>query len=389
LTSLRVGQIIETLDMGGAENLAVRLANRLASEGHDSHLIILTKPGPLSPRIDPAVDVHYLGFVRVSLRNPIAYAVSIRQGYQRLSRVIGDSGLQVVQTHLPGSNFLGLLLELRNVCPVLATIHNNEEFRYGEISNSGLLLARKFAYSQLLKQGHGIVAVSDDVRSSFIRQLDCDAKWAPKISVVTNAVPLPEPLGPDEKERLRNFFKIPAGVPFILAAGRLSEQKNFKDLISAAGIMREAGVDFQLVIGGEGELSSVLEQQIQSLELTKNVQLPGMVEHLNQVMQAADLFVMSSLWEGLPLVLLEAMASGLPTVAFRIPGIDEVITDRVDGLKVPVGDAGKLAEGLMELVTDHNKRRQMGVAAADTIGRQYNFTTMIDQLVELYHRALV
>jgi glycosyltransferase involved in cell wall biosynthesis len=388
LKSLRVGQIIETLDMGGAENLAVRLANELAAEGHDSSLIILTKPGPLSERIDPAVHVHYLDFVRASVRNPIAFALSIRHGRQQLARVINENKIEVVQTHLPGSNFLGLLLELGGICPVLATIHNNEEFRYGETDNAILIRARKFAYSQLLSRGHGIVAVSEDVRTSFMKQLNCGEELSGRISVVTNAVPLPDTLGSDEKARLRDSLDVRAGVPFILAAGRLSEQKNFRDLISAAGELRDAGVEFQLIIGGEGELRPHLEKQVQTLGLTGQVQLPGMLGNLNQVMQAADIFVMSSLWEGLPLVLLEAMAAGLPSVAFKIPGIDEVIENRVEGLKVSVGNTGELATALKELLTDENSRLSMGAAASETIRRQYNFKMMIEQLAGLYADAL-
>ncbi len=388
MTSLRVGQIIETLEMGGAENLVVRLANHLAVDGHDSNLIILSKPGPLSERINPAVDVHYLDFARASIRNPVAFAVSLRRGHKKLARVIGEKGIQVVQTHLPGANFLGLSLELSGVCPVLATIHNNEEFRYGDTDLALLVRARKFAYSQLLKRGHGIIAVSDAVRTSFIRQLNCGPKLADGISVVTNAVPLPEPLTQEEKERLRHSLDVPPGVPFILAAGRLSEQKNFQDLISSADMVRQKGVNFHLIIGGEGELRFQLQQQIQDLGLTEQVKLPGMLGNLNQVMQAADLFVMSSLWEGLPLVLLEAMAAGLPTVAFKIPGIDEVIENRVEGLKIPVGDVEKLAGGLVELATSENCRLRMGAAAAETIRRRFHFKTMIDQLVDLYSGAI-
>lgn len=388
MTSLRVGQIIESLNMGGAENLAVRLANQLVLDGHESSLIILTEKGPLSERIDPAVNVHYLGFKRASIRNPFAFAVSIRHGYQALSRVIRENNIQVVQTHLPGSNFLGLLLELGNVCPVLATIHNNEEFRYGETDSEMLVRARKFAYSQLLKRGHGIVAVSDDVKTSLVRQLGCGSNLADRISVVTNAVPLPEPLGSSKKKELRSSLGIKDGIPFILAAGRLSPQKNFKDLVLAAGRMQSAGIDYHLIIGGEGELRPDLEKQIQDSGLTEQVKLPGMLGNLNQVMQVADIFVMSSLWEGLPLVLLEAMAAGLPTVAFSIPGIEEVINERVEGLKVPAGDSKKLAAGLIEMVTDQESRLQMGAAAADKIRRQYNFKTMVDQLLNLYRNAV-
>jgi len=389
LTPLCIGQLIESLSMGGAENLAVRMANQLAEEGHNSHLIILTEEGALSERVAPGVSVHYLGFRRASVKNPYAFGSSIKTGFSLLREVVEKQNIQVVQSHLPGSNFMGLLLELRNVCPVLATIHNNEEFRYGDDDNPFLVFARKFAYSLLLRKGHGIVAVSDDVRASLIKQLRCGPELASRVSVVTNAVPLPAELSLEEKKQVRHLLGISEGIPFILAAGRLSEQKNFSDLVEASSLIKEKGIEFQLVIGGEGDLRSELEQQITDLDLSDRIQLPGVLSNLNQVMQVADVFVMSSLWEGLPLVLLEAMAAGLPTVAFGIPGIDEVVADKVHGLKVPTGDTHQLAAALADVISDDSRRLEMGTAARDLIQTQYNFQTLIHQLVDLYRVALV
>ncbi len=388
MAALRVGQIIETMNMGGAENLAVQQANYLVAEGHDSHLIVLTGPGPLSGRISPRVKVHYLAFERKSVSNPIGFLTSVLNGHRSLARAIRESGIQVVQSHLPGSNFLALTLELRKVCPVLATIHNNEEFRYGDVDSRFRVWARKFAYKQLLLRGHGIIAVSEDVKGSFARQLNCTVAQAERISVVTNAVPFPEPLDEVSGSEVRARFGISTGEPFLLAAGRLSEQKNFRDLVAAAAILRDAGAEFRLVIGGEGALRPELEQQVGALQLEDRVDLPGNIQDLGRVMQAADIFVMSSLWEGLPLVLLEAMAAGRPIVAYGIQGIDEVITEGQEGRKPTVGDPQALADALQELLADAQKRQAMGETAHKTVARRYSFATLIEQLVKLYRRAL-
>jgi len=157
--------------MGGAENLAVRIANALAAEGHQSHLIVVTEPDILSERIHPDVHVHYLEFWRSPIRNPFAFLASILRGLRLLKSVIENEKIQVVQTHLPGANFWGLLLELNKVLPVLATIHNNQEFRYGDRDNQLLAFFRKTAYKQILNRCHGTVAVSEKVRNSLILEL--------------------------------------------------------------------------------------------------------------------------------------------------------------------------------------------------------------------------
>ena len=227
---LRVAQIIESMAVGGAEHLAVKTANHLAAAGHDSHLIVTRGPDVLSARIQPNVKVHYLHYERSSVRNPLAFGVSLRKGVKLIARVVRDEKISVVQTHLPGSNFFGLLLAWKKTCGVLATIHNNQEFHYGDTDNPVLARLRKKAYRKILDSCQGMVAVSEEVRTSLIRELGAGPEAAARISVVTNAVEIPEPLDPSRREALREEMGAGPGQALILAAGRFCEQKNFRDL---------------------------------------------------------------------------------------------------------------------------------------------------------------
>ncbi len=193
-----IAQLIDTMAMGGAENLAVRIANALAAKGHHSHLIVVTEPGILSERLHSDVHVHYLQFWRASLRNPISFLISLFRGLRLLTSVIQNEGIQVVQTHLPNSNFWGLLLAINNVCPVFATIHNNQEFRYGSKENSLFAFFRKRAYKLILAKCRGVIAVSARVKNSLIKDLGVGRKAANRIFVVTNGVDIPQPLSPVE-----------------------------------------------------------------------------------------------------------------------------------------------------------------------------------------------
>jgi len=168
---LKVAQLIETMAMGGAEHLAVRIANHLADHGHDSHLIVLGTPGVLSAKIQPGVHVHYLHFQRASITNPIRFALSLRRGLGLIRKVVEEGRISVVQTHLPGANFFGLLLAWRRTTAVLATIHNNQEFSYGELDNPILYRLRKWAYKKILLKTQGVVAVSDEVKDSLVAEL--------------------------------------------------------------------------------------------------------------------------------------------------------------------------------------------------------------------------
>jgi glycosyltransferase involved in cell wall biosynthesis len=105
---------------------------------------------------------------------------------------------------------------------------------------------------------------------------------------------------------------------------------------------------------------------------------------LPEVLQAADLFVLSSLWEGLPLVLLEAMAAGTAVVGSRIPGIEEVVADGVAGLLTTPGDAEELARALGAALTDDRRRAGMGEAARTLVRERYDLETVLERLAALY-----
>lgn len=384
---LRVAQIIESMAVGGAEHLAVKTANHLAAAGHDSHLIILRGPDVLSAKIQPDVKVHYLHYERSSIKNPLAFGVSLRKGVKLIAKVVRDENISVVQTHLPGSNFFGLLLAWKKACGVLATIHNNQEFHYGDTDNPVRVRLRKKAYRKILESCQGVVAVSEEVRTSLIRELGTGPEAAARITVVTNAVVIPEPLDPSRRTALRNELGAGPGQTLVLSAGRFCEQKNFSDLVAAAAKLKKGGTPFRLVVAGDGEQREELTAQVRELGLKDEVFLPGNLTNLDQLMQAADIFVMSSLWEGLPLVLLEAMAAGLPVVAYGIAGVGEVVADGVTGLTVAVGEPGALAGGLEKLAGDDDLRRRMGAAGEDLIRAEYSFDHFVEKLSELYRRA--
>ena len=384
---LRVAQLIESLAVGGAEHLAVKTANYLATAGHESHLIVTRGPDVLSAKVHPQVKVHYLHFERASIRNPWAFGSSLRKGLQLITAVISNEKIPVVQTHLPGSNFFGLLLAWKKKCAVLATIHNNQEFHYGDTDNQILFRMRKMAYGKILDTCQGVVAVSEEVRTSLIRDLGAGPVAAEKISVVTNAVEIPSPLDAVRRDAIRDDLGVGPGQTLILAAGRFCEQKNFGDLVAAAVRLKESGCLFRLVIAGDGEQRAGLADQVRKLSMENEIVLPGNLSNLDQVMQGSDIFVMSSLWEGLPLVLLEAMAAGLPVVAYGIPGIEEVVADGTTGLTVPVGEPGALADGLKRLVGDDTLRRGLGAAGETRIRTHFGFAEYVEKLNGLYRQA--
>lgn len=172
------------------------------------------------------------------------------------------------------------------------------------------------------------------------------------------------------------------------AVGRLSEEKGFTHLILAADRLLTEGLDLHLVIVGEGDQLPELQQLIDSLGRGERIHLLGYRAELLDLYQAMDVFVLSSDREGLPNVLLEAMAVATPVVATRIAGVPRLIQHEENGLLVEPGNVAELSTALGRLLGDAALRRRLGTAGRRTIETRYSFATRMDHLRQHYDQLL-
>jgi glycosyltransferase involved in cell wall biosynthesis len=173
-----------------------------------------------------------------------------------------------------------------------------------------------------------------------------------------------------------------------LAAGRLAPQKDFDNLLAAAALLARDGRLGQLRIAGRGPLEQSLAQRITELRIADRVALLGLREDLPAVMAAADGFVLSSAYEGLPNVVMEALASGLPVVGTRVGGTAELVQEQVSGFLVPPRDAAALAAAMDRLArTPEDVRRQMGAAGRVHVAAHYSVGHARDSWLALIDRC--
>jgi len=169
--ALGVVDLVERLTVGGAETLAVRLANARAATGKPTGLYTLQPGGGLAGRIAPAVEVRSLDLARGSVRRPWSFLAGAVGGRRALTRRLAAGGVSVLQTHLPEANFWGLMLTWRRPCSVVATVHSNDEFHYGDDDSAARRNLRRRAYRLVIVRCEAVVAVSDRMRDSLIREL--------------------------------------------------------------------------------------------------------------------------------------------------------------------------------------------------------------------------
>ena len=182
-------------------------------------------------------------------------------------------------------------------------------------------------------------------------------------------------------------FWLPKGVPVLVNVGALVPHKGQSFLVDAMARVRQRVPDARLVIFGEGELRASLEQQIRARGLAKHVILAGFREDVLSLTKSADVFVMSSVTEGLGSTVLDAMAMGLAVVGTRAGGIPEAVTHGVTGTLVPAGHADALAEAIVALLVDAAARTRMGEAGRSRVRAEFGVDRLVEGTLAAYQRV--
>jgi glycosyltransferase involved in cell wall biosynthesis len=187
---------------------------------------------------------------------------------------------------------------------------------------------------------------------------------------------------------LHQTFWFPKGAPVLVNVGALVPHKGQKFLIDAMARVRRQVPDAQLVIFGEGDLEQALSRQIHELGLDKHVVLAGFRDDVLALTRSADLFVMSSVTEGLGSTVLDAMALGLPVVGTRAGGIPEAVADGVTGRLVPPGRADALADAIVQVLGDPAARQRMGAAGRVRVEAEFGLDRLVTGTLAAYRDVL-
>jgi glycosyltransferase involved in cell wall biosynthesis len=189
-----------------------------------------------------------------------------------------------------------------------------------------------------------------------------------------------------DRSTVRRALGLPGGDLLITMIARLAVQKDPLTLLEAS--RRLPGDHWRVLLVGEGPLASHVARFVTEHRLSDRVQLLGARMDAMQILAVSDIFVLSSHWEGLPLTIIEAMMAGLPVVATRVGGVDELIEDGVTGTLVPPRNAAALTAALDELLQNGSRRRQMGQAGRQRALGLFTLDLMIQQTRELYRECL-
>jgi glycosyltransferase involved in cell wall biosynthesis len=363
-----VGLVIPGLDrIGGAERQVILLAKGLRRRGWKVSVVVLSGTGGNAASELIAAGV---GFLTLRMRKGLADP----RGWFRFNRWLIHETPDVVHAHLPHAAWLARWSRLAApVRVVIDTLHSSSTGTVGRKMGyrwSGWLADRVTAVSQAAALAH--------VSSAMVSQN--------KLIVLANGVDVNVYRS---DSTVRKSVRLELGIDrgFLwFAAGRLEPVKDYPTLLAAMGQVPEPA---RLMIAGAGPLQNELIQLAARLGLEGRVRFLGFEPDIKRWMQAADGFVLSSRWEGLPMGLLEAGACGLPAVATCVPGTPEVVVDGQTGWLTPPGDSTALGESMTRMVLlPALKRKAMGERARQLVTERFSLNAVLDRWEELYSRLL-
>lgn len=296
----------------------------------------------------------------------------------KLAWLMRKSHIHIVHTHLFGSNTIGRIAAILSGIPVIiATLHDLA----GNRPKLERCMERILSYFT-----HQVISVSEAVKSSFIKQ----AKIHPyKIGTIHNSIDLQQfnltKVKPIEKRQELGFLLD----SFIVGrVARLTEDKGHRYLIEAIPLVLKEFPDTKFVLVGRGPLKEVLEKQVQNAGISNNVVFLGLRDDIPELTAMFDLVVLPSLSEGLPSVLLEAMALKKAVVATPVAGIPEVVLDGITGILVPPRDSSALARAIIKLLKDKELREKMGQQGYERVKNYFNYPRMIKELDAMYNQLI-
>jgi glycosyltransferase involved in cell wall biosynthesis len=353
------------MGMGGADQQLLSSAEALRGRGWDVRIVSLTTLGTMG------LQARQRGIPTDSLEMP--RGIPDPRGVIRLARLLREWKPEVLHSHMAHANFMARLVRPFAQVPVLVcTIHS--------IQDGGRI--RLFSYRLTDRLADCTTIVSEAAAQRYLAN---KAVSRERLRMIPNAVdterfrPLPE-----VRDRLRRELGV--GETFTwLAVGRLAPPKDYPNMLQAFARLSTSRPDSTLLIVGTGPLQGQAEALIRSLGLEAKVRLLGVRRDVPELMSAADGYVLSSAWEGMPVVLLEAGAAGMPIVATAVGGNGEVILDGKTGLLVPPRDSQALAKAMMTLaVLSPTERHRLGQRAREHIEAHYALPRIVDLWEDLY-----
>lgn len=289
---MKIIQIIPLLDLAGAETMCENLTNSLIKLGHEVTVISLYDYHSV---ITERMEKNGIKIIYLNKKSGLDLSLTFK-----LVKIFKEYKPDVVHSHLYAGKYAHVAASICGIKAKIYTIHNIARNEAGKMNRT----FNRF----LFKKCHVVpVSLTEEIQKSVVDEYNIDFKNTP---VVFNGVSM-------EKCHIKNDY---TGNKKILHIGRFSKQKNHEVLVKAFSIVVNRGHDVSLYLYGQGELEESIKELVKNLHMDKNIFFCGLTDDVYSVMESTDIFVLPSLFEGMPMTLIEAMGTGMPILASNVGG---------------------------------------------------------------------
>jgi len=313
--------------------------------------------------------------------NPLLNFALLLRGLFRLARLLRQEKFSVVETFTPDSNLLGLPIAWLMGVPVRIGSH------HGRIQNAPRWLERLHGRLINSQVTSALVAVSSRVKELAVTG---EGIRPERVTLIPNGVDLPpeDALSQEEIDQIRQALDLQPDVPVLISVGRLSRQKGHRYLLEAMPSVLERFSQAVLLIVGDGPQRADLEQQANHLGLEASVRFLGTRDDICRLLAAADVFVLPSVSEGMPMALLEALGMGVAVVASNLTGIADVVEDGRHGLLTASGKPDSLASAVIRLLEDDILRMKISQSGKQLVRQEYTVDRMCERYETLFRESM-
>jgi len=359
--------VVSDFRAGGAEKIVIELLLRLKETFNVSAVCIRDKGEHSNILEEQSIKIHLSYFKgRIHPQSLFNFASLLRR-----------ENIHIVHTHMYRPNISGSIgAYIARVPVIISHIHSIHQWD----SKRQIFMDRLTSWVK-----DKIIAVSGEVKNSYIEKVKAGSE---KVEVIYSGVE-PQKYKVDKKPaELRSIFNIKDGIPVIGIVARLAPEKDHITFLEAAKIVLKTCHNAMFLIVGKGPEENNIKAHIERFNLRDNVVVAGYRMDIPQVLNLLDIFVLSSVREGFPISILEAMATGKPVVATDVGGNREAVVDGETGFIVPKKDSSSLALRILTLIENPRMAAVMGQKGYKRVCQKFSMETMVNETTKLYFDLL-
>jgi len=364
--------MIDSLGPGGAEQLMPAILKNLKQTGFNIRICALQirAGNPIASDLE-----------RLGLPVDLVPIPNLRQPFNlfRILRYLRLHRPQLLHTQLEFADILGTVAAKLLGIPSVSTVHTLDIFPEKK-SAWGRMKLRWFLLGKFCDR---VIAVSEKTRLHYLQS---GGLQPDKVITLYNGVDISRFKNTDASQaaKTKQALRLPLNSRVIITIAVLREPKGIQFMIEALPAILEQFPDVHYLIVGDGEYSAALTELVTALAIKNHVTFAGHRTDIPDLLACSDIFVLPTLKDALPTVLIEALAAERPIVASDVGGVPEIIENGVNGLLVASGDPSKLAEACLRLLKDNELSRQIVLAGSKTVQQRFNIDAQIEQLSRMY-----